>query len=263
MARLTQADLADLNQSFEERTPEELLHWAKKTFGGRVAIMSAMQRAGSVLCHMAYDCRLGVDVLFVDTGVMFQETLHTRDRMIREYGLNVVTLEPELSMEEQTRQHGVLYLTSPGQEQCCEMRKNQPLQKAAGRYDALIGGLRRGDGEKRSKVPILAVDPKMNAIRVNALANFSDQQMDDYITNHHVIVNPLHEQGYQTIGCNRCTTPVIAGEPKRAGRWRHLGPWAMYCGINPTDLDGGTSKAIDLPQALIDVVLGRKTDYMI
>lgn len=263
MARLTQADLNDLNHLFEERTPLELLQWTKTTFGTRAAMISAMQQAGSVLCHMAYAAGLGLEVLFVDTGVMFQETLDTRDRLIRDYGLKITSLQPDLTMEEQTRKYGVLYLNSLGQEKCCDMRKNQPLQKVAGKYDALIGGLRRGDGEKRSKVPILAIDPKMNALRVNALANFTDHQMDEYIAKHNVIINPLHSQGYSTIGCNRCTTPVVPGEPKRAGRWRHLGPWAIYCGINPTDLDGGTSESVDLPQPLIDTILGRKTDYMI
>jgi phosphoadenosine phosphosulfate reductase len=143
------------------------------------------------------------------------------------------------------------------------MRKTQPLLKMAGRYDALIQALRREDGEKRSKVPILSVDPQMNALRINVLANFGKERMDAYISEHNVIVNPLHEQGYSTIGCNRCTTPVLPGEPKRAGRWRHLGPWAMYCGINPTDTNKANSQAIELPQDQIDRILGRKTDFMI
>lgn len=263
MARLTQADLNDLNHSLEERTPAELLQWTRSLFGERAAMISAMQRAGTLLCHMAYKLELPFDVLFVDTGVMFQETLDTRDRLISEYGLNVISLLPDQTMEEQTKELGVLYLSSEGQEQCCELRKTKPLLKVAGQYDALIGGLRRSDGEKRSKVPILAIDTKMNALRVNALANFSDPEMEAYIAEHNVIVNPLHFQGYETISCNRCTTPVLPGEPKRAGRWRHLGPWAMYCGINPTDLDNGTAEAVDLPQDLIDRMLGRKTDFMI
>jgi phosphoadenosine phosphosulfate reductase len=252
-----------MNDAFEERTPIELLNWVTAQFGKRAAIMSAMQRAGTVLCHMAYRERLDIEVLFVDTGVMFQETLATRDRLIREYGLRVLTLEPSQSMVEQTRQFGVLYLSPEGQEQCCDMRKTQPLLKMAGRYDALIQALRREDGEKRSKVPILSVDPQMNALRINVLANFGKERMDAYISEHNVIVNPLHEQGYSTIGCNRCTTPVLPGEPKRAGRWRHLGPWAMYCGINPTDTNKANSQAIELPQDQIDRILGRKTDFMI
>lgn len=263
MAALTQGDLADLNATFESRTPQELMRWAKETFGERVAILSAMQRAGAVVCHMAHAEKIGLDVLFVDTGVLFPETLETRDRIAREYGLKVHTLRPELTMVEQTEKFGVLYLSPDGQEKCCDMRKSQPLYREKGKYDALVASLRRGDGEKRSKVPILAVDPKMNCLRVNVLANFSDQQLVDYIAANKVIINPMHAQGYATIGCNRCTTPVMPEEPKRAGRWRHLGPWAMYCGINPTDLDRGTDKAIDLPQPLIDKLLGRRVDFAI
>jgi phosphoadenosine phosphosulfate reductase len=263
MASLTQADLADLNASMEGRSPEELLSWAKATFGARVAILSALQRAGCVVCHMTSTGKLGLDVLFVDTGVLFPETLATRDKVRQQYGLNIITLTPAATMEEQTEKLGVLYLTPDGQAQCCELRKTAPLLTLKGRYDALVGSLRRGDGEKRSRVPILAVDPKMNCLRVNVLANFGDQQLADYITRHSVITNPLHKQGYATISCNRCTTPVLPEEPKRAGRWRHLGPWAMYCGINPTDLDQGTSATIDLPRDLVDRILGRKVDFAI
>lgn len=263
MSHLTQTDLAALNATMESRSPLELLKWASIIFGPRLAILSAMQRAGSVVCHMASANGFRLPVLFVDTGVMFQETLDTRDRIARDYGLEVITLTPELTMTEQTAKLGVLYLTVEGQLQCCEMRKAAPLLTMRGKYDALIGSLRRGDGEKRSKVPILAVDPAMNCLRVNILANMTDAQLKEYLATHDVIVNPLHFQGYSTIGCNRCTTPVLPDEPKRAGRWRHLGPWAMYCGINPTDLDKGETQAIDLPDDLIDRILGRKVDYAI
>jgi phosphoadenosine phosphosulfate reductase len=263
MARLTQADLNDLNETLEEHTPQEHLKWAVTTFGTRTAILSAMQKSGSVVCHMAYSLSLKLEVVFVDTGVMFQETLNTRDRIQREYELPVITLTPELTMEEQTRQRGILYLTKEGQEECCEIRKSAPLLAAKGRYDCLIGSLRRSEGGQRDGIPILSVDPKMNCVRINVLANFTDQELEQYITEHHVIVNPLHYQGFETIGCNRCTTPVLTTEPPRAGRWRHLGSWAMYCGINPTDVRGGTAKAIDLPQNVIDKILGLKDDFVI
>lgn len=263
MSSLSQSELADLNASMESRTPAELLAWAATTFGKRVAILSALQRAGCVVCHMASVADVRLDVLFVDTGVLFEETLTTRDRLAKEYALNIVTLSPDLSMEEQTERFGVLYLTPDGQTKCCEMRKHAPLHRMKGQYDALVASLRRGDGERRAKVPILAVDPQMNCLRVNILANFTDTQLADYIREHKVITNPLHKQGYATISCNRCTTPVLPDEPKRAGRWRHLGPWAMYCGINPTDFDRGADVAIDLPQDLIDRILGRKVDFAI
>ncbi len=263
MPRLSQADLVELNRNFEERTPQELLQWAHEIFGDRVAAMTSMQESGNVICHMLHAIPVPMDVVFVDTGVLFQETLDTRDRLMAAYGLQIRTLQPELTMEQQTAQHGVLYLTPEGQQQCCEMRKSQPLDAVKGHYDALIGSLRRADGGRRGTCPILAVDPRLNCLRVNPLVNFTDEQMEEYIHAHEVILNPLHNQGYSTIGCNRCTTPVLPGEPKRAGRWRHLGPWSVYCGINPTDLDPERSPSVDLPLDLIDRILGRETDFMI
>ncbi len=263
MTALTQEDLKPLNAAFEDCPPEDLLRWAKATFGSRLAALSAMQKAGSVVCHMLHSCQLDIPVLFVDTGVMFAETLNTRDRLAREYGLNIVTLHPELTMDQQTEKHGVLYLSPDGQKDCCRMRKIEPLRSARGRYDGLIGSLRRAEGGRRGDVPILSVDPEMNAVRINPLARFSDAEMENYIAEHQVIINPLHHQGFSTIGCNRCTTPVLPSEPPRAGRWRHLGPWSAYCHINPTDFDGGTAQHIDLPQELIDRLLGRSTDFSI
>jgi phosphoadenosine phosphosulfate reductase len=137
------------------------------------------------------------------------------------------------------------------------------LLQAKGQYDCLIGSLRRAEGGKRANVPILSIDPQMNCIRANPLANVSDEALKSYLAENDVVVNPLHAQGFTTIGCNRCTTPVLPDEPKRAGRWRHLGTWSAYCEINPTDRDGGLSKAIDLPSELIDRILGNKNDFAI
>ena len=263
MARLSQARLQELNHALDERSPDDLLRWAADTFGSRLAVISAMQMSGSVVCHMASRLKLPVPVLFVDTGVNFQETLTTRDRVAAEYGLTVHTLHPEKTMEQQTAELGILYLTVEGQKQCCHMRKNEPLLTQKGKYDCLISSLRRADGGRRGHCPIIAVDPEMNTVRLNPLANLTDEQMAAYIAKHQVIVNPLHAQGFTTISCNRCTTPVMPGEPKRAGRWRHLGPWSQYCGINPSDMDESTSVSIDLPQDLVDRILGQKTDFMI
>lgn len=143
------------------------------------------------------------------------------------------------------------------------MRKVEPLQSVAGEYQAIISSLRRADGGRRGNNPILTLDVEMNSLRINPLANFSNEQMQAYIEEHRVITNPLHKQGYATISCNRCTTPVMPGEPKRAGRWRHLGPWSMYCGINPTDMQDPTHNYIELPQDAINRILGIENDFMI
>lgn len=263
MSRFTQADLNELNRQFEDRSPVEILRWVHEIFGNRAAVLSAMQRAGSMMCHMISQSQLPIPVLFVDTGVNFQETLETRDRLAREYGLRIITLSPMLTMEEQTREFGILYLTPEGQKKCCFMRKTEPLLQTKGQYDCLIGSLRRAEGGKRANVPILSIDSQINCLRANPLANVSDDTLKTYLAEHRVIVNPLHAQGFTTIGCNRCTTPVMPDEPKRAGRWRHLGSWSAYCEINPTDRDGGLTKGIDLPSELIDRILGQKNDFAI
>ena len=263
MARLSQADLIDLNRTFEERSPQELLQWAKAMFGDRVAGLSSMQKSGNTICHMLYSIPVEMPVLFVDTGVLFPETLETRDRLIAEYGVRIRTLHPAKTMAAQTAELGVLYLSPEGQKDCCELRKTAPLDAVADKYDALVGSLRRSDGGARGACPILAVDLRLNCLRINPLVNFDDDQLAAYIRDNHVITNPLHDQGYSTIGCNRCTTPVLPNEPKRAGRWRHLGPWSVYCGINPSDLDQERSPAVEFPQDLVDRILGRTTDYMI
>jgi len=263
MATLTQQQLNNLAKTFDDRTPDELLRWAFQTFGSRLAALSAMQQSGSIVAHMISRLKLDIPVLFVDTGVMFQETLETRDRIAKEYGVRVRTLSPSLTMSQQTEKYGVLYLSVEGQKECCHMRKVEPLLAVKGQFDAFIGSLRRADGGRRGDCPILALDMEMNTVRINPLANFTDEQLEAYLAEYPVIVNPLHHQGYSTIGCNRCTTPVLPGEPKRAGRWRHLGPWSQYCGINPTDVDQGSTTGIELSQDLVDRILGQKTDFMI
>jgi phosphoadenosine phosphosulfate reductase len=196
-----------------------------------------MQRAGTALCHMAHRAGLQFDVLFVDTGVLHAETLATRDELSRRHpGLRVVTLAPPRSFLAQTREEGLLYLTREGQERCCELRKSAPLQAAQGRYDALIGALRRDEGGARARVQPFALDVAMNALRVHPLAAFTQEELDAYFAAHpDAVENPLHSMGFPTIGCFPCTTPVLPGEPERAGRWRHLAN-VEYCGINPGDL---------------------------
>ena len=167
-------------------------------------------------------------------------------------------------MEEQTREFGVLYLTPEGQKKCCLMRKTEPLLQAKGKYDCLIGSLRRAEGGRRGNIPILSVDPQMNCVRANPLANVTDEQLKSYVNEHQVIVNPLHSQGFTTIGCNRCTTPVLPDEPKRAGRWRHLGMWSAYLqrSTPPTGTEDCQSRWICRPISSIDCSV-RKTDFAI
>jgi len=234
--RLHRRDLEAVNQRLETSSPVDILAWAAETFGPRAALLSSMQRAGSVLCHMADRAGFRFDVVFVDTGVLHRETLDTRDQLAKTHQhLRVVTLSPDRSFAEQTREEGLLYLTREGQERCCDLRKSAPLRAIRGKYDAIVNALRRGEGGARARINVLELDDEMRALRVHPFVNFGKVELDAYLAAHpDVALNPLHGMGFPTIGCFPCTTPVRADEPERAGRWRHLAG-VEYCGINPTD----------------------------
>lgn len=239
--KLRLVDLEKVNTKLEELSPEDAIRWAADTFGQPLGLLSAFQKAGCVLCHMVSKLGLqdAVEVVFVDTGVNFQETLDTVNRFRDEYGLTIHTLHPERTMEQQTREEGVLYLSKEGQELCCRYRKKDPLQQIKGRYEGLLSSLHRSSGGKRGNVPSLALDSELDLLRVHPLVKMTGEDIEAYIQEHGVPYNPLHDQGYPTVSCNRCTTPVLNGEPERAGRWRHLENAAVYCNINPTDRSKG------------------------
>jgi phosphoadenosine phosphosulfate reductase len=252
--RVTERLLEPLNDRFRGAPPVEILRFTRRVFGDRAAILSAMQRAGTALCHLADRAGLAFDVIFVDTGVLYAETLATRDAVALAHpNLRVVTLRPDRTMAEQIAAEGVLYLSKEGQERCCALRKTAPLLAARGRYDALVGALRRDEGGARAQVRTFALDPAMNALRVHPFAAVRDADLEAYlVANRDVVDNPLHSMGFPTIGCFPCTTPVLPDEPPRAGRWRHLAS-VQYCGINPVDRQA-VEDAVDLDDRVCEAL---------
>lgn len=250
--RVTDSSLEALNERFLRASPVEILRLVHRVFGRRAAILTSMQRAGTMLCRLAEREGLDFDALFVNTGVLHPQTLATRDELARTHGrLTVLTLLPERSFEEQTAAEGLLYLSKEGQERCCELRKTEPLLRMRGRYDVLVSALRRDEGGARSRVLPFSIDAQMNALRVHPLAAVTREELDRMIAEDpEVVVNPLHAMGFTTIGCFPCTTPVRPDEPERAGRWRHLADVA-YCGINPVDR-GGREAAIEIADRYAD-----------
>ncbi|NUP09860.1 MAG: phosphoadenylyl-sulfate reductase [Polyangiaceae bacterium] len=245
---LSLTSLSAAEAQLAKLSPVEILRQIHRAFGSRAAILSSMQRAGTMLCHMADRAGLGFDVVFVDTGVLHAETLATRDRLAETHAnLHVVTLHPKATFQEQTAKEGLLYLSKEGQERCCDLRKSEPLEAIVGQYDVLIGALRRDEGGRRAATRFIDLDPRLGVVRIHPLAAMTRADIDAYITAHRdVVVNPLHYLGFPTIGCFPCTTPVRPDEDERAGRWRHLADVA-YCGINPTDR-GDTERTTTLPE---------------
>jgi phosphoadenosine phosphosulfate reductase len=206
---------------------EVIIEWAAATFGERFCVTSSMGDA--VLSHLASKVVPGVDVVFLDTGYHFAETLGTADAVKHTMDVNLLTITPVQSVAEQDATYGKdLYRTDP--DLCCKLRKVQPLQESLADYDAWATGLRRAETHNRVIAPVIGWDAKKGKVKVSPLARWSDEQVEKYIQDYGVLVNPLVYDGYPSIGCWPCTRRVAPGEDPRSGRW--AGTNKTECGIH-------------------------------
>jgi phosphoadenosine phosphosulfate reductase len=221
-------ELAGIAGAELELAPAEIIiEWAAETFGERFCVTSSM--ADAVLAHVASTVVPGIDVVFLDTGYHFAETIGTRDAVAATLPVNVVTVGPELSVAEQDAAYGKdLYKRDP--DLCCALRKVRPLQDALAGYDAWATGLRREETHNRVIAPVVGWDEAKGKVKVSPLARWTQDQMDRYIADNGVLVNPLQYDGYPSIGCWPCTRRVAAGEDPRSGRWAGTGK--TECGIH-------------------------------
>lgn len=206
---------------------EDIIEWAAATFGERFCITSSMGDA--VLAHLAAKVVPGIDVVFLDTGYHFVETLGTRDAVEATMDVNLITITPRQSVAEQDATEGKdLFRTDP--DRCCALRKVQPLQESLAGYDAWATGLRRAETHHRIIAPVIGWDAKKQKVKVSPIARWSDEQVDRYVAENGVLVNPLVYDGYPSIGCFPCTRRVAPGEDARSGRWAGTGK--TECGIH-------------------------------
>jgi phosphoadenosine phosphosulfate reductase len=206
---------------------EDIIEWAVATFGDRFAITSSM--ADAVLAHLASRVAPGVDVVFLDTGYHFAETIGTRDAVAATLPVNVVNVTPRQSVAEQDATHGKdLFNRDP--DLCCALRKVKPLEEALAGYDAWATGLRRDETHNRVIAPVIGWDESKRKVKVSPLARWTARDVEDYIAENNVLVNPLQYDGYPSIGCWPCTRRVAVGEDPRSGRWAGTGK--TECGIH-------------------------------
>ena len=206
---------------------EHIIEWASATFGERFCITSSMGDA--VLAHLAAKVVPGVDVVFLDTGYHFIETIGTRDAVQATMNVNLVTIKPRDSVAEQDAKYGPeLFRTDP--DLCCALRKVEPLRTSLDGYDAWATGLRRAETHNRVLAPVIGWDAKKGKVKVSPIARWSDEQVAKYIADNGVLVNPLVYDGYPSIGCEPCTRRVAPGDDPRSGRW--AGTNKTECGIH-------------------------------
>lgn len=222
-----------------DATAQQLLAWAAQTFGGRLIVASNMQDA--VLVDLAAaavsDARAckqpgvpALDVLFLETGYHFAETIGTRDAVEHSYDVRIVNAQARRSVAQQDLEFGKdLFARDPGA--CCAMRKVEPLQDTLAGYDAWVTGVRRVEAPTRANTPLIQFDDKFGLVKINPIAAWSDEDMDAYIAAHGVLVNPLVAEGYPSIGCAPCTAKPAPGADPRSGRW--AGTAKIECGLHP------------------------------
>jgi len=229
--------LEELNQEsarLETAHPKEILRWAVDRFGHALTMGTAFGPEGMVIIHLLAEIDPETSVFNLETGYQFKETLELRDRVFERYGLSVELKRPELSVEQYEALHGgPVYRDRP--DQCCFDRKIKVLHRAIEGKQAWISAIRRDQSPDRKNAPIVGWDNKFHLVKVNPLANWSKQQVWKLIVDHDIPYNPLHDQGYTSIGCWPCTRAVLIGEDERAGRWS--GTAKTECGLHSLDED--------------------------
>jgi phosphoadenosine phosphosulfate reductase len=228
---ITEAELQALAErgavELDGASAGELLCWTDQHFGGNYIVASNMQDA--VLVDLAVKVRPGVDVLFLDTGYHFVETIGTRDAVEAVYDVNVVNVTPENSVAKQDELFGKdLFAREPNE--CCRMRKVEPLGKALRGYSAWVTGIRRVEAPTRANAPLISWDKAFGLVKINPLAAWTDEDIQDYIDTNDVLVNPLVFEGYPSIGCAPCTAKPVEGADPRSGRWAGLSK--TECGLH-------------------------------
>ena len=224
-------DLEDIVESaaaaLEGAPTLEVIRWAVATFGDRICLTSSMSDAA--LIHLVSKVKPGIDVLFVDTGYHFAETIGTRDAVEAVYPVNVVNVTSARTVAEQERDLGPrLFGRNP--DLCCHLRKVQPLNRALEPYLAWITGIRREETSHRRGSKVVEWNAARRKVKVNPLARWTHEELVAYIERHDILVNPLQYDGYPSIGCEPCTQRVAPGEDPRSGRWAGTGK--SECGIN-------------------------------
>ncbi|HLJ94518.1 MAG TPA: phosphoadenylyl-sulfate reductase [Gemmataceae bacterium] len=230
-------EIAAANELLDGRSPQEVLQWAVEVFHPRLTMATAFGAEGCCLIHMLAAIEPAVHIFNLETGYQFPETLELRERIKDRYGIEVELVRPESSVAEYEAAHGgPLYMKAP--DRCCHDRKIVPLRRAVAGYEAWISAIRRDQTAHRAAANFVQWDAKFGLVKVNPLLAWTKRDVWNFILEHDVPYNPLHDEGYPSIGCWPCTQPVGASEDDRAGRW--AGSQKKECGLHILEHQGGS-----------------------
>ncbi|CAJ1318013.1 phosphoadenylyl-sulfate reductase [Paenibacillus sp. PK4536] len=204
-------------EELEHATAEQVIRWAVDNFES-LTFACSFGAEDVVIVDMLQNISPSTDIFYLDTDFHFKETYETRDRMIERYGMEFVKVAPKLTPEEQAAAHGEsLWTVDPNA--CCNIRKVEPLTRILSQYDSWITGIRRDQAPTRANAKKIEYDSKFGLMKFNPIADWTSEEVWQYIRDNDIIYNPLHDQHYPSIGCEQCTRQVMPGEDPRAGRW--------------------------------------------
>lgn len=228
-------EIEKYNSLLDGANPHEIIGFFAKKFNGRIAFATSLGAEDQVITEMIAGNNPGMKIFTLDTGRLFQETYDLLDITQKKYGLKIEVCFPEdTDVEEMVNTHGInlFYESVENRKLCCFIRKTEPLQRALQGMDAWICGLRKDQSVTRQEIKAVEWDGIQKKIKVNPLVNWNLEQVWDYIHEHKIPYNPLHDKGYPSIGCLPCTRAVQAGENIRAGRWWWESPENKECGLH-------------------------------
>jgi phosphoadenosine phosphosulfate reductase len=224
-----QAELQRVSNAFESRPPQEVLRWGIEKFHGGITLACSFGAEDVALVDMISRIDRSVPVFFLDTDYLFPETFEVRDRIIKKYGVRPLAVKPLLGIDEQAALHGPdLFARHP--DQCCKIRKVEPLRRHLGGYQAWVTGIRRDQAPTRANAGLVEWDKLFGLVKLNPLVRWTSDDVWAYIRAHDVPYNVLHDRNYPSIGCYPCTRPVHPGEDPRAGRWANF--QKKECGLH-------------------------------
>lgn len=212
--------LDKVNQSLEEKTPQDILRWAINEFYPDITLACSFGGvSGMALLDMVMKLNPKVRVFYLDTGLLFPETYALAEEAAQKYGFCPVAFRSALTISEQAERYGeALWARDP--DLCCQLRKVEPNRQALEGQRAWISGVRRDQAETRRSIKAVEWDDKFGLAKVSPLVGWTEKDVWKYIVENNVPYNPLHDGGYPSIGCVPCTRPVALGDDPRSGRWQ-------------------------------------------
>ncbi len=228
-AEWTPETLKAISDSYEGRSPEEIMRWGFDNFAPHIALATGFGAEGVVLMHMASQMYREATIFYLDTDLLFKETYKLRDQLVERLGIKFTRIHSGVSLNQQAEEHGpALWSSDPNL--CCQIRKVKPLREYLATQNAWIAAVRRDQTKARANTGLMGWDAANGLVKLSPLAAWSHDQVWDYIHANDLPYNPLHDEGYPSIGCWTCTRPVAEGEDPRAGRWSGFNK--TECGIH-------------------------------